>query len=194
MGGFYQILADIPKKPQNPSHPNRPQQSASPAGTLDSGHGSEQTCELRESNRSPNAAPSSNQSSPRHSPRRIQASLGRPSTTNDHSTSPDNPWLNELGSFELQNGQVSVKAPPQREIYAQHQKKNTNPAFKHTLDKTLNQYTVSPELAAAMAIEEEENQRELTERIRKKEIIEQDEYTESQISRSPRKAGNQHWM
>ncbi len=41
--------------------------------------------------------------------------------------------------------------------------------------------TVSPELAAAMAIEEEENQRELTERIRKKEIIEQDEYTESQI-------------
>ena len=113
--------------------------SASPAGTLDSGHGSEQTCELRESNRSPNA--SSNQSSPRHSPRRIQPnqSQGRPGSTNDVS-SPDNPWLNELGSFELQNGQVSVKAPPQREIYAQHQKKNANPAFKQSLDKTLNSY------------------------------------------------------
>jgi hypothetical protein len=72
------------------------------------------------------------------------------------------------------------------------------------LDKTLNSYNVSPELAAAMAIEEEENQRELTERIRKKELREQDEYTDKQVRRirdssnipyrSPRKPGNQHWM
>merc|ERR1719327_931918 len=67
-GGFYQILADIPKKPQNSSstNQNRPQQSASPAGTLDSGHGSEQTLEYRDG--SPSTRSPSNHSSPHHQP------------------------------------------------------------------------------------------------------------------------------
>jgi len=212
-GGFYQILADIPKKPQstNNNPVNRPQQSASPAGTLDSGHGSEQTLELRESpiTRSPIA--SSTQSSPRHSPRRAtNGHLPHPGPAQSTSSTvdnDDNPWLNELGSFELKtSGHISVKAPPQREIYNRNQQHSPDrSALRKSLDKQLNSYNVARQLQDALDIEQEENQRELTERIRRQQQRENDEYTENQIrkirdssnllqSRSVNNKNNSHWM
>jgi len=176
-GGFYQILADIPKKPRQTSQQQqqqhaRPQQSASPAGTLDSGHGSEQMLEMRESPATRSPVASSTQSSPRHSPRRPVQS----EPNND-----DNPWLNELGSFELKQSGVSVKAPPQREIY---QAKSISPdrsVLRKSLDRQLNNSNVARQLQDALDIEQEENQRELTERIRRQQQRDNDEYTETQI-------------
>jgi hypothetical protein len=194
-GGFYQILADIPKKPQNSSstNQNRPQQSASPAGTLDSGHGSEQTLEYRDG--SPSTRSPSNHSSPRHSPRRTVGSLpeeidGARESNGARESIDENPWLNELGSFELaQNGGVKVKAPPQQKIYSTRGHQQDRNDFKHELSRTLTSY----DLANALAIEEEENQRELSERIRKQELRQQDEFTNNQI-RNSGKSNNQHWM
>ena len=62
-----------------------------------------------------------------------------PSETND-----ENPWLNELGSFELKQSGVSVKAPPQREIYHQNGSPDRS-ALRKSLDRQLNSY-VSPDL------------------------------------------------
>ena len=73
--------------------------SASPAGTLDSGHGSEQTLEYRDG--SPSTRSPSNHSSPRHSPRRTVGSLpedGARESNGARESIDDNPWLNELGT------------------------------------------------------------------------------------------------
>ena len=74
--------------------------SASPAGTLDSGHGSEQTLEYRDG--SPSTRSPSNHSSPRHSPRRTVGSLpeeidGARESNGTRESIDENPWLNELG-------------------------------------------------------------------------------------------------
>ena len=74
--------------------------SASPAGTLDSGHGSEQTLEYRDG--SPSTRSPSNHSSPRHSPRRTVGSLpeeidGARESNGARESIDENPWLNELG-------------------------------------------------------------------------------------------------
>ena len=74
--------------------------SASPAGTLDSGHGSEQTLEYRDG--SPSTRSPSNHSSPRHSPRRTVGSLpeeidGGRESNGARESIDENPWLNELG-------------------------------------------------------------------------------------------------
>ena len=53
----------------------------------------------------------------------------------------ENPWLNELGSFELaQNGGVKVKAPPQQEIYSSKNHHPDRTDFKHELSRTLTSY------------------------------------------------------
>ena len=75
--------------------------SASPAGTLDSGHGSEQTLEYRDG--SPSTRSPSNHSSPRHSPRRTVGSLpeeidGARDSNGARESIDENPWLNELGT------------------------------------------------------------------------------------------------
>ena len=123
--------------------------------------------ELRESPMTRSPIASSTQSSPRHryrleissyhmskrlsfwlgtifshlwlSPRRTGGSMPPPSETND-----ENPWLNELGSFELKQSGVSVKAPPQREIYHQNGSPDRS-ALRKSLDRQLNSY-VSPDL------------------------------------------------
>jgi len=115
--------------------------------------------------------------------------------------------LNELGSFELKtSGHISVKAPPQREIYNRNQQHSPDrSALRKSLDKQLNSYNVARQLQDALDIEQEENQRELTERIRRQQQRDNDEYTENQIrkirdssnllqSRSVNNKNNSHWM
>ena len=89
--------------------------SASPAGTLDSGHGSEQTLEYRDG--SPSTRSPSNHSSPRHSPRRTVGSLpeeidGARESNGARESIDENPWLNELGMIAkiLQNREKITKS------------------------------------------------------------------------------------
>jgi hypothetical protein len=93
----------------------------------------------------------------------------------------------------LKQSGVSVKAPPQREIY-QAQSPDRS-VLRKSLDRQLNSYNVARQLQDALDIEQEENQRELTERIRRQQQRDNDEYTETQISRSTNNnKHNAHWM
>jgi len=167
-GGFYQILADIPKK-HNRDPPNRPQPSPSPAGTLDSGHGSEQTGDARESPvRSPTSSPSN--SSPSHSPRRNQEEVR---------------WMEELDNFELleeRNNYLTKQHRTPAEVSHSHQfnldsgrKTWQNPSSAR------HNYSQSDDLAAVLAIEQEEYERELEDKERRRHLQREDDYTEEQI-------------